>query len=99
MLESEKFAVAAHLHVQLRRKTGRVTDVEWMMRNAEYAREIIQLALNESDAPDLHHWARRLEAVLFPPQPRRPSTPPGATNPAEAPAAPATPGRYVGRLR
>ncbi|MFM2067762.1 MAG: hypothetical protein RLZZ584_2671 [Pseudomonadota bacterium] len=99
MLESEKFAVAAHLHVQLRRKTGRVTDVEWMMRNAEYAREIIQLALNESDAPDLHHWARRLEAVLFSSQPvpsRRTAAPsPGADG---APA-PASPGRYVGRLR
>ena len=31
MLNSEKLAVAAHLHVLLRRKTGRVTDTEWML--------------------------------------------------------------------
>ncbi|MDO8770278.1 MAG: hypothetical protein Q7K57_16555 [Burkholderiaceae bacterium] len=26
--------IAAHLHVLLRRKTGRVTDTEWMASNA-----------------------------------------------------------------
>jgi hypothetical protein len=97
MLESEKFAIAAHLHVQLRRKTGRVTDVEWMIRNADYARAIIQLALNEPDAPELQRWARRLEEVLFPPQRRAPPAAPAA--PAD-PAPPSSgPGRYVGRLR
>lgn len=37
MLHSEKLAIAAHLHVLLRRKTGRVTDTEWLAANAEYA--------------------------------------------------------------
>jgi hypothetical protein len=99
MLESEKFAIAAHLHVQLRRKTGRVTDVEWMIRNADYARAIIQLALNEPDAPELQRWARRLEEVLFPPQPQRraPPIPPAA--PADPAPTSSGPGRYVGRLR
>ncbi len=35
MLNSEKIAIAAHLHVLLRRKTGRVTDTEWMASNAK----------------------------------------------------------------
>lgn len=64
MLESEKLAIAAHLHVQLRRKTGRVTDVEWMVKSADYAREVVRIALAEADAPELHHWARRLETAL-----------------------------------
>ena len=42
MSNNELFAVAAHLHVVLRRKTGRVTDTEWMTANADYAREIVR---------------------------------------------------------
>ena len=33
MSDSDKLAIAAHLHVLLRRKTGRVTDTEWMAAN------------------------------------------------------------------
>ena len=44
MLASEKLAIAAHLHVLLRRKTGRVTDTQWMADNAEYATEIVRFA-------------------------------------------------------
>ena len=33
MLDSEKLAIAAHLHVAMRRKLGRVIDVEWVVRN------------------------------------------------------------------
>lgn len=42
MLASEKLAIAAHLHGLLRRKTGRVTDMEWMASNAAYAAEIVR---------------------------------------------------------
>jgi hypothetical protein len=70
MLESEKFAIAAHLHVVLRRVNGRVTDVEWMIRSHEYAREIIRVARTESH-PDLHKLADKLEAALQPPAPQR----------------------------
>ncbi len=44
MLASEKLAIAAHLHVLLRRKVGRVTDTEWMAINTDYATEIIRIA-------------------------------------------------------
>ena len=67
MLESEKVAIAAHLHVLLRRKTGRVTDTEWMAANADYAREIIRFArasAKEDGHPDLEEWAGKLEAAL-----------------------------------
>ena len=44
MSDSDKLAIAAHLHVLLRRKTGRVTDTEWMAANADYAQDIMRLA-------------------------------------------------------
>ncbi len=44
MSTTERVALAAHLHVVLRRKTGRVTDVEWMAANTEYAAEIVRFA-------------------------------------------------------
>jgi hypothetical protein len=91
MLDSEKLAIAAHLHVAVRRKLGRVTDVEWMARSDDYAREIVRLALAEPDQPEMHAWALRLLATLTPPS-VRPA--PGARSPAPAgwqdlPAAPA----------
>ncbi|MCA3237123.1 MAG: hypothetical protein ING32_02845 [Curvibacter sp.] len=67
MLESEKLAIAAHLHVLLRRKTGRVTDTEWMSVNAEYAQEIIRIARRsaaEDGHADLAEWAGKLEGAL-----------------------------------
>ncbi len=67
MLESEKLAIAAHLHVLLRRKTGRVTDTEWMASNAEYANEVVRFArasAQEDGHPDLAEWAGKLEAAL-----------------------------------
>jgi hypothetical protein len=92
--DSEKLAVAAHLHVLMRRKMGRVTDVEWLVRNADYAQEIIRLACQQAEHPEVADWGARLRAVLFPKPPA----------PAPAPAAPvmarvATVARYVGGLR
>lgn len=63
MLESEKFAIAAHLHVLLRRTNGRVTDVEWMIKSRDYALEVIRVARMESH-PDLHKLADKLEAAV-----------------------------------
>jgi hypothetical protein len=76
MLVSQKLAVAAHLHVLLRRKTGRVTDTEWMAANLEYAMEIIRFARAkalEEGQPELAEWAGKLErAVLETPPAKRP---------------------------
>ncbi len=73
MLNSERLAIAAHLHVLLRRKSGRVTDTEWMACNTDYAAEIIRFArakAHEEEHADLAEWAAKLEvamAALTPP--------------------------------
>ena len=67
MPSNEKIAVAAHLHVLLRRKTGRVTDTEWMATSQEYAAEISRFAREkaaEDGHADLIAWADKLEEVM-----------------------------------
>ena len=73
MPSSEKIAIAAHLHVLLRRKTGRVTDTEWMAGNPEYAREVARFAREKAAADghaDLAAWADKLEEIMATPDPR-----------------------------
>ncbi len=94
MLPSEKLAIAARLHVLLRRKTGRVTDTEWLAVNAEYAAEIVRFARERAVEPgmeDVAEWAARLEqAMAAAPAPRKTLlgaiTPPRAPAPTPAPA-------------
>lgn len=67
MLDSEKLGIAAHMHVLLRRKTGRVTDTEWMASNAEYADEIIKFARAravEDKYPELAQMADKLALAM-----------------------------------
>lgn len=112
MSESDKLAIAAHLHVALRRATGRVTDVQWLLRDRAYAREIVQLALAQAGQPDLQRWARKFELAMG-------LAEPGPASAEAADSAPSTlspptgfgdsmldsrigdtrPARYVGRLR
>ena len=73
MTVSQKLAIAAHLHVLLRRKTGRVTDTEWMASNHEYAAEVARFAREKSvedNHPDLAVWADRLEEIMATPEPK-----------------------------
>lgn len=68
MLATEKIAIAAHLHVLLRRKTGRVTDTEWMASNLEYAMEIVRFARTraaQDGHADLEEWAGKLEQAVL----------------------------------
>ena len=61
------FAIAAHLHVLLRRKTGRVTDTEWMATNGDYARAIVRFAREKAASEgleDLQTWADKLEGAI-----------------------------------
>lgn len=74
MLPSEKLAIAAHLHVLLRRKTGRVTDTQWMADNLEYAAEIVRFARQsavEDGHVELLEWADKLELAMAPRVPVR----------------------------
>lgn len=95
MLESEKLALAAHLHVLLRRHVGRVTDVEWLIKDPAYAREIIGLA-RASGQRDCVERANRLSDALFP---APPAPPPPLAPTAPAGALGAAMRRYVGSLR
>ena len=85
MSENEKIAIAAHLHVLMRRLLGRVTDVEWVVANPDYARELVRLARAAPHA-ELHQWADKLEAAVVP----RPLPPPVPVAPP-----PSVPKRYV----
>lgn len=111
MSHSDALATAAHLHVLLRRKTGRVTDTEWMAGNAEYAQAMVRFAREKALADghaELLPLADRLEAQVIAPQQRKPAAPvTGAAStaiavPAPEPLAPANndvSARYIGRLR
>lgn len=73
MPSNEKIAIAAHLHVLLRRKTGRVTDTEWMAINPEYAAEIARFARAkaiEDGHADLKVWADKLEEIMAAAEPK-----------------------------
>lgn len=101
MLPSEKLAIAARLHVLLRRKTGRVTDTEWLAVNAEYAAEIVRFARERAREPgmeDVAEWADRLEhAMTAVPAPRKTLlgavAQAGAPAPSQAPAVARVPAR------
>jgi len=114
MPHSEALAAAAHLHVLLRRKAGRVTDTEWMASNVEYARAMVAFArasAEEDGHADLLPLGARVEALMQLAGPTRTSRPPrdGQTAPtgdavmaegiAPTPATDALSQRYVGRLR
>jgi hypothetical protein len=110
MLNSQKIAIAAHLHVLLRRKTGRVTDTEWMAKDSGYAAEIIRFArasAKEGGHADLAEWADKLEGAVFGTQPARPPAPPAAAQaikpveekPIEPPDIRGTALRYVRGIR
>lgn len=113
MSSGEILAAAAHLHVLLRRKTGRVTDTEWMATHADYARAMVAFA-RDSAASDGHTellpLAERLELLmgLNAPSPVRESRPPRSENDSTFEAVGHEPAsrsqdalasRYIGRLR
>jgi uncharacterized protein YyaL (SSP411 family) len=92
MPDMDRLAVAAHLHVLMRRRLNRITDMEWMSTNREYAMAMVRLA-HASEHADLHEWAEKLERawrVVAEAGPRLPAVPP---------APPAEPRRYVSTLR
>lgn len=113
MSSNERMAVAAHLHVALRRKAGRVTDTDWMAVNDAYAREVVRVARayahEEGDAA-LAALAAKLEAHIGAPaaqgpqaMPQQELLPPRVLHAVAPPSAPEVTsedaGRYIGRLR
>lgn len=102
MTESERVAIAARLHVALRRKSGRVTDTEWMAVNPDYATEIVRFTrafAAESSDLELGALAARLEAVMEPMvNAARTQAIKAAESTLRDAAKPAAP-RYIGGLR
>ncbi|HEX5785679.1 MAG TPA: hypothetical protein VFY35_13190 [Burkholderiaceae bacterium] len=73
MTPQDLISTAAHLHVAMRRKMGRVTDTEWMASDFQYAQAMSSLALRhaeETQDTDLHKWATRLADGWTARQPR-----------------------------
>ena len=56
MTQAERFSLATHLYVRLRRSSGRVVDAIWMAQNDEYAREILSLAATDPDQCLARRW-------------------------------------------
>ncbi len=66
MNDNERLALAAHLHVAMRRKIGRVTDTEWMASNVAYGLAMVDIALahaNDHLDQDLGRLALRFGAA------------------------------------
>jgi hypothetical protein len=64
MSESAKLAVAGLISVALRRKLNRVIDVEWMLNNEDYAREVMRIARKQNVA-ELSQYAERMDELIF----------------------------------
>ena len=64
MSTTEKMSVAALLSVNLRRKASCSIDVQWLLENDEYAREIIKFSRAQGHE-DLTDYANNLEKLLF----------------------------------
>ncbi|GAB3366776.1 MULTISPECIES: hypothetical protein [Giesbergeria] len=110
MSDTDVMAIAAHMHVLLRRKTGRVTDTEWMACNLEYAQAIVRFARERAQTdhlPELADWAQRLEQAMLPtthtPVQSQPLLHPSALLLHRSDAEPVVPApmapRYVGGIR
>lgn len=63
MADGDKLSIAALISVSLRRKIGRTIDVHWLVKNDEYAREIIRLSLAQN-TDDLTGYAQKLQSLI-----------------------------------
>lgn len=64
MSDSAKLAVAGLIGATLRRKLNRVIDVEWLLHNEAYAREVMTIARKQGMA-ELNQYADRMEELFF----------------------------------
>jgi hypothetical protein len=64
MTDSAKLAIAGLISVALRRKLNRVIDVEWMLHNPEYSREVLRIARSQNLA-ELTQYADRMEELIL----------------------------------
>ncbi|NNH35553.1 hypothetical protein HLH12_08350 [Acinetobacter sp. NIPH 2377] len=60
---SEAFSIATLIYARLRRVTGRVIDVTYLMQNQDYIEHVIDLALSANDS-ELQRQAERLRCLM-----------------------------------
>ena len=60
---SEAFSIATLIYARLRRVTGRVIDVTYLMQNQDYTKHVINLALSANDS-ELQRQAERLRSLM-----------------------------------
>lgn len=60
---SESFSIATLIYARLRRVTGRVIDVMYLVQNQAYAKYVIDLALSANDS-ELQRQAERLSCLM-----------------------------------
>lgn len=102
-LETHAFALMGRLHVNLRRQSGRVIDIEYMRIDPAYCRYLLKMA-SLSTSEEVQELGQKLQEVFFgteglfvrtePRQPlltrlQEPTAAPAAATPAAASAAPA----------
>lgn len=64
MTNSAELSIAGLISVALRRKLNRVIDVEWMLQNEEYTREVLRIARKQNLA-ELSQYADRMEQLIL----------------------------------
>lgn len=98
--DSHIYGLLGRIHVLMRRILNRITDVEYMRLNADYAREIVRIA-EATDNAELHELCVKLRAAMeldLPfekKEPKRPFFGGGDTPAAEG----EDPERYIRSLR
>jgi hypothetical protein len=89
-IQREKFTIATHLYVRLRRGGGRPIDVMWMTKDEKYAREVLDMAMASTDAQTLD-YAKRYAELMGGPAKKKPTPAPAAPPASIPPATLATP--------
>ena len=63
MSDSDRFALAASVHLTLRLRLGRVVDAEWLVQDASYVREIRALCARQEN-PQFVECVAQLDDLL-----------------------------------
>jgi len=90
--DSEIFALIGRIHVLMRRTANRITDVDYMRENREYARHIVELS-EATGHEELVQLAGKLRTAMDLDVVR------GTSGPADAAGAPEPKAKYLFTLR
>lgn len=63
LVNAEAFTIATQMYVRLRRVCGRVIDVMYLVNNQEYAKHVLDIALETQD-PELQRFVARLRPLI-----------------------------------